>query len=169
LSNQLKQMFDFRLVFVTLLSIMILMPVLTYVHELGHVFACEVAGHEANFGVGLFGAWATCMGTMEDPTVFRYAGGFLASIVGFMVFVGIKSHLRGAWKGIGIALVAIAIVEYMGGIAEGYLHDFYMESNLFGAIQGMTLLTLVIFFVYRNSNRDIYKAEVYHCDSEEEE
>ncbi len=152
MSNQLKQMFDFRLVFVTLVSVMILMPVLTYVHELGHVFACEMAGNEANFSVSFFGAWATCMGTMDDPTVFRYSGGFLAAIIGFMAFVGIRKHLRGAWKGIGIALVSISIIEYMGGIMEGYLHDFYMNGQLAGAIQGMTLLTLVIFFVYRNSN-----------------
>lgn len=150
----MKQLFDFKLVTVTLICVMILMPVLTYVHELGHVFACEVQGHEANFGVGLFGAWATCsgFGVSDDPTVYRYAGGFLASVIGFMVFIGIKRHLTGAWKGIGIALVTIAIVEYLGGIMEGYLNDFYMQGQIAGAIQGMVLLSLVIFFIYRNSD-----------------
>lgn len=149
---ELEKKFNSKLVVTTVLLVIVLMPAFSFVHEMGHVLSCEAAGRESNFSVGIMGSWATCSGTFEDPTVFRYAGGILAAGLAFVIFATIRHKLSGAWKGIGISLVSIGIVEYMGGVMEGFANHFYMNSPFAGAIQGLVLLSLVIFFVWRNSN-----------------
>ena len=151
LESKLEKKFNSKLVITTVLLVIVLMPAFSFVHEMGHVLFCEAAGRESNFSIGIMGSWATCSGTFDDPTVFRYAGGILAASLAFVIFAVIHKNLRGAWKGIGISLVSIGLVEHIGGVMEGFANDFYMNSGFAGAIQGTVLLCVVIFFVWRNS------------------
>ena len=146
-----KQIFDFRIVVLTITTMLILMPVFALIHEAGHGLICKLNGMDFIFGISIGGGWLSCIGVIEEPTMFRLAGGMLTAMIAFATFAFLRPKLVGRFKFIAIALVTIGIGEYSVGIMEGFLNDFYMYSKFSGAVSGMLMLTIVMILLYNES------------------
>jgi len=147
-----KLVLDFRLAILTVITLAVLMPVFSVIHEMGHGALCFVNGNDFTWGLNLIGgAWLSCIGTIEDPTMFRLAGGLISALTASTVLILVLPHFSKKTGFISIALASIAATEYITALMEGFANDFYMNSGFAGAILGTVLLCVVIFFVWRNS------------------
>jgi len=145
------KIFDFRIVALTIFAMLLLMPVFALIHEYSHGLICVLNGKEFVFGISIAGGWLSCIGVIEEPTMFRLAGGMITAMIAFATFAILKPKLVGRFKFIAIALVTMGIGEYSVGIMEGYLNDFYMHSQFSGGVSGMLMLTIVMILLYRES------------------
>ena len=146
-----SKIFDFRTVTLTILAILVMIPIFSLIHESGHGLICTLDGKDFTFGISFTGGWLLCIGVMEDPTLFRLAGGMLTAITAFTSFAILKPKLVGRFKFIAIALVSMGIVEYFVGVMEGFANDFYMHSRLSGAASCILILSVLMILLYRES------------------
>ena len=146
-----NKIFDFRTVALTILTILLLIPIFSLIHESGHGLICILDGKDFTFGIGITGGWLSCIGVIEDPTLFRLAGGMLTAITAFSTFAILKPKLVGRFKFIAIALVTMGIGEYFVGIMEGFVNDFYMHSRFSGAASCILILSVLMILFYRES------------------
>jgi len=146
-----KPIFDAKIVLFTLLIMLALVPIVALIHEYGHGLICVLDGKDFVFGITIAGGWLSCIGIIEEPTLFRLAGGMLTAIVSFGALAILKSKLGRRFKFISIALVTIGIGEYASGLMEGFLNDFYMHTKFSGIVSAMIMFTVLIILCYRET------------------
>lgn len=155
-----KQIFDFKTVFLTITTMLLLMPIFALIHESGHGLICKLDGKDFVFGISIAGGWLSCIGVIEEPTLFRLAGGMLTAIIAFTTFAILKSKLVGRFKFIAIALVTMGIGEYVVGVMEAYANDFYMHSKFSIVVSVMVMLSVLTILLYRESKFITEKMEL---------
>lgn len=143
----MNEKLSFRFASVTLLLLIVMLPVFSLFHELGHVIICDVSGRDYNFSWN----WTACSGKFEDPTMYRMAGGFLSVSIALILFAGLRKVAVKKYKPIAIVLVIIATTEFVIMIQESFFNAFYMDYG--SAVSGMLMLVLSIFFIFRHSPR----------------
>ena len=149
-----KLVLDFRLAILTVITLAVLMPVFSVIHEMGHGTLCYVNGNDFTWGLNLIGgAWLSCIGTIEDPTMFRLAGGLISALTASTVLILVLPHFSKKTGFISIALASIAATEYITALMEGFANDFYMNSPFSSGVSGTITLVIVIWFVFRSSQK----------------
>ncbi len=144
---KMNEKLDFKFTGITLILFILVLPLFSLTHELGHVFACDVSGRDYNFGWN----WTSCSGKFEDPSMYRMAGGFFSSGLALIIFATIKNKAVGKYKPIAIVIVSIAIVEFVNMVQETFFHDFYMDFG--SAVSSMSILGVMVFLIFRHSPR----------------
>lgn len=142
-ANGSSPMFNWRIVSLSILLWIVLMPVFSVIHEYGHAFICAKNDMPYTMSIGLLGgASVSCTGSFVDPTPFRLAGGFLASGVGLLGAVLARKLTRTAKNSfVYIPLFTIGIVQFGQMIMEGFFNTFYLTSNI------ATLIPTMIAFI----------------------
>ena len=77
-------------VLICLLVFFALLPVFSYLHEIGHALVCVVDGNEAEISVDAFSGGITlCHGNISNPFAYKISGGLLAGIIGTTVAIAL--------------------------------------------------------------------------------
>src|SRR3972149_7852170 len=113
-----NKIFDFSTVALTILTILVLIPIFSLIHESSHGLICNLDGKDFVFGISITGGWLSCIGVIEDPTLFRLTGGMLTALTAFTTFTILKPKLVARYKVIAIGLVTMGIGEFFVGLME---------------------------------------------------
>ena len=77
-------------VLICLLVFFALLPVFSYLHEIGHALVCVVDGNEAEISVDAFSGGITlCHGDISNPFAYKISGGLLAGVIGTTVSIAL--------------------------------------------------------------------------------
>jgi len=145
---------DYKLVFLTIIALALLMPVFSIIHEMGHGVVCFVNGSDFTWGIDpLGGGWLSCSETFEDPTMFRLAGGIVSALTASTIFILVRPHLRKNTVCITISLASIAATEYIITLLEVFANDFYMNSPFASVISGIVTVVIIIWYIFRISQK----------------
>ena len=138
--------FNWRIVSLSVLLWIVLMPVFSAIHEYGHVFICSYNDMPYNVQLGIFGgAITSCTGEFNDPIGFRLAGGFLASGIALLTAIFTRKLVRTAKNSfVYIPFFVIGVVQFGQMILEGFFNTFYMTSNVATLIPTLIALVLLI-------------------------
>lgn len=156
----MNEKLSFKFTALTLGLLLLLIPVFSVFHELGHATACEALGHNSEIGFGgkggaiSFSAYTNCDPDFNDSNKllqFRLAGGFLSATIALLLFAGFKNKLIGKLKPIAIVLVSIGAVEYVNMIMEGFSFDFYIHWG--SSINGFLFLVIPVILIIKLSPR----------------
>ncbi len=154
----MKIIFDYKLLVLTIISLTLMMPIFSIVHEMGHGALCFADGRDFTWGLyPLGGAWLSCEGTFDDPIMFRLAGGLAAALAASTILILVLPHLGKNTACIAISIAAIAVTEYVIALLEGFANDFYMHSPFSSGVSAIIIVSIIFWLILRNS----HKREVY--------
>jgi len=145
---------DFRLAILTVITLAVLMPVFSVIHEMGHGAMCNYYGNDFAWSLNpLGGGWLSCLGTIDDPTMFRLAGGLVAALIASIIFILVLPHLGENTRFIGITLASIAVTEYAIALLEVFANEFYMNSPYSSGVSATITAVIIIWLVLRHSKK----------------
>ena len=99
--------------------------------------------------------YVSCLGSVDDPTSFRMAGGLVSASIALILFIGLKSVLTGYRKSLAIVLVVVAITQFTNMILETFANDFYMNSGgIMTGINTLMAMMMLFFLIQRHSLRE---------------
>ncbi len=154
--------FNWRIVSLSVLLWIALMPIFSIVHEHGHALICSYNNMPYNMQIGILnGASVSCTGSFVDPTPFRLAGGFLASGFALLSAIFVRKLVRTAKHSYAyIPLFTIGIVQFGQMIMEGFFNTFYLASNIATLIPTMTAF-IVLLALTGIKSKQFEKEEMY--------
>jgi len=147
---------DMRLTATTVILWIVMLPIFSFVHEYGHAVVCEYYGYEAKYHLSFLSNAVSCHGNLaENPAFqsqFRMAGGFLASSIALLSFVGIKNFVTKNTRFIAIVLVVIGVTQFYNMTVETFFNDYYINySSINSMINTMGALIMLFFLIKRHS------------------
>ena len=81
--TRLTKKLDKKRVIICMLVFFTLMPIFSYLHEVGHALVCVADGNEAEISVDILsGGLTLCHGEVSNLFAYKISGGLLAGIVG---------------------------------------------------------------------------------------
>ena len=151
---------DWKLTLITFVAFVALSPVISTVHEYGHVYVCAGNGYDYIINPTLFGTYFSCdkftgEGSEQLRLQMYLYGGMFGAATGFLGFMFLQrtGFLKGRRKGIGYALVTIGTMQFVQMILETFAHDFYMNGNYTIPIMSMLSLILLVILLSRGSEQ----------------
>jgi len=146
---------DWKLTVLTITLWVVLLPLFSIAHEYGHAYSCYFQGNEYEMHISLLLNYVSCIGTVDDPTSFRMAGGLISASIALILFIGLKSVLTGYRKSLAIVLVVVAITQFTNMILETFANDFYMNGGgIMTGINTLMALLMLFFLIQRHSLRE---------------
>lgn len=153
-----KKIFDYRLVFFTIIFLTVLIPVFSVIHEMGHAMVCYIEGNKFAWGVTPLGlGWLDCFGPLDDPTLLRLAGGLYAASVAAAVLVFVLPRFNRNTTSLAIPLSALAISQAVNALLEAFANDFYTNSTLSPGVSGIIIAVVVVLLVFKHSQKGVVK------------
>lgn len=108
--------------------LLLVIPIVSYSHELGHVFVCEFYGNESEVHLGL--SFVTlCFGSMNEAEIFalRQMGGYVGAGVAVALLLIANKLFRRAW--INAPIFVLSVLQFTEMILESFANEFYMEHG----------------------------------------
>lgn len=96
------------------------------IHEVGHLAVCYGTGHTGYLGISLMYSYAVCNANLDNSLVFRFAGGWLATIVALAPLT-VKAVRSKAY--FVVPLLSFAIAHFLNAIVETFAHEWYMGGR----------------------------------------
>lgn len=154
--------FNWRIVSLSVILWIALMPLFSIVHEHGHAFICAYNNMPYNMQIGILnGASVSCTGSFNDPTEFRLAGGFLASGIALLSAIFVRKLITKTKHSYTyIPLFVIGIVQFGQMIMEGFFNHFYLTSNIATLIPTMTAF-IVLLYLTGIKSKQLAKEKMY--------
>ena len=88
--TRLAKKLDKKRVIICLLVFFALMPIFSYLHEVGHALVCIADGNEAEISVDILsGGLTLCHGEVSNLFAYKISGGLLAGIVGTSIAIAL--------------------------------------------------------------------------------
>jgi hypothetical protein len=152
---------DLKLTTTTIILWVILLPVFSIVHEVGHGLVCDYYGFEPSYHLTLIQNAVTCTGNFSDNLgsqgSFRMAGGFLAASIALGLVISLKSVITPKTRFIAIVLVVIGVTQFFNMTMETYAHEFYInESSVMTIINTLGAMAMLFFLIFRHSDQISY-------------
>ncbi len=146
---------DRKLTILTITLWVVLLPLFSIAHEYGHAYSCYIQGNEYEMHISLLLNYVSCLGSVDDPTSFRMAGGLVSASIALILFIGLKSVLTGYRKSLAIVLVVVVITQFTNMILETFANDFYINSGgIMTGINTLMALLMLFFLIQRHSLRE---------------
>ena len=141
-------------VLICLIVFFALLPVFSYLHEVGHALVCIADGNEPEISVDIFNGGTTlCHGDVSNLFAYKISGGLLAGIVGTTVGIALFR-----WKIPFIALVTIGIGHLVNAGIEAFADSYFTHGNEWGLVMGfvefVTFFSLLIIFDRKTVNQN---------------
>jgi len=125
-SNQSKRVLDYVTTRNSVIMMFILFLPFNVIHEVRHLIPCYLSGHQGYLGVTVMFGYAVC-GGLDGSSVFRFAGGWLATIVAMAPLtvraIRIKPYLC-------VTFVTFALAHLLNALVETFANDWYMASRI---------------------------------------
>ena len=125
-SNQSKRLLDYVTTRNSVIMMFILFLPFNVIHEVGHLIPCYLSGHHGYLGITVMFGYAVCDG-LNDSSAFRFAGGWLATIVALapLTVRGIRS--RGYLV---VPLTTFALTHLLNAFVETFANQWYMADRI---------------------------------------
>ena len=133
-------------VLICLVIFFALLPVFSYLHEVGHALVCIADGNEAEISVDFFNGGTTlCHGDVSNLSAYKISGGLAAGIIGTTIGIALFR-----WKIPFIALTTIGAGHLVNAIIEAFADSYFTHgaewSFVLGFIEFVTFFSLLIIF-----------------------
>ena len=133
-------------VLICLVIFFALLPVFSYLHEVGHALVCIADGNEAEISVDFFNGCTTlCHGDVSNLFAYKISGGLAAGIIGTTIGIALFR-----WKIPFIALTTIGAGHLVNAVIEAFADSYFTHggecSFFLGFIEFVTFFSLLIIF-----------------------
>ena len=133
-------------VLICLVIFFALLPVFSYLHEVGHALVCIADGNEAEISVNFFNGGTTlCHGDVSNLFAYKISGGLAAGIIGTTIGIALFR-----WKIPFIALTTIGAGHLVNAVIEAFADSYFTHggewSFFLGFIEFVTFFSLLIIF-----------------------
>ena len=140
-------------VLICLLIFFALLPVFSYLHEVGHALVCIADGNEAEISVDIFNGGITlCHGGVSNLFAYKISGGLLAGIVGTTIGIALFR-----WKIPFIAITTIGIGHLVNAGIETFADSYFTHgvewSFFLGLVEFVTFFILLLIFDRKTVSR----------------
>ena len=127
-------------VLICLVIFFALLPVFSYLHEVGHALVCIADGNEAEISVDFFNGGTTlCHGDVSNLFAYKISGGLAAGIIGTTIGIALFR-----WKIPFIALTTIGAGHLTNAVIEAFADSYFTHGSEWSLFLG--LVEFVIFF-----------------------
>ena len=140
-------------VLICLLIFFALLPVFSYLHEVGHALVCIADGNEPEISVDIFNGGTTlCHGDVSNLFAYKISGGLLAGIVGTTVGIALFR-----WKIPFIAITTIGVGHLVNAGIETFSDSYFTHgvewSFFLGLVEFVTFFILLLIFDRKTVSR----------------
>ena len=137
---------DRKRVLICLLVFFALLPVFSYLHEVGHALVCLADGNEPEISVDIFNGGTTlCHGDVSNLFAYKISGGLLAGIIGTTAGIALFR-----WKIPFVDITTIGIGHLVNAGIEAFADSYFTNGGEWGLVMGfvefVTFFSLLLIF-----------------------
>lgn len=152
----LQKDFDLNLVMKAFLVMALVVIPFSFIHEVGHAIPCYVEGKEFKMNIGLLGSSLTCIGDVDNKTVFRASGGLLASVTALIPYLVFRKTIDEHHPYISVVLLSMVVGQFTNMIFEIFHYIDYIDHGLISVYSIYMVQSIsFIYFAHRFSKKRI--------------